>query len=163
MAKRVFTWGGSFAASAFGSAAGASNTGFMAVKGGSATQIVDFLEFLVSGMASNSALGGFCTRYSSTLGATPTALALPGTDGPMNVNATALVAGSTVVAYFAATTAPTTSNAVTLPTLQLGLNAFGGIIRWNAAPTQQWTSVGNATNGGETVTFNSTTLQGATT
>jgi hypothetical protein len=152
MAKRIFTWGGTFSASAFGAAAGASNTGFMAVKGGTATQIIDWLEVLISGTQSNSAVAGMVVRYSSTLGATPTPLALPGTDGSMNVNATALA--NVVVPYFAATTAPTISNAVTLPTLQLGLNAFGGILRWNAAPTQQWTQVGNAVNSGESVLFN---------
>jgi hypothetical protein len=156
MAKRIFTWGGTFSASAYGAAAGASNTGFMGLKGGTATQIVDWLEVLVSGTQSNSAVAGMVVRYSSTLGATPTALAVPGTDGPMNASATALA--NVVVAYFAATTAPTISNAVTLPTLQLGLNAFGGILRWNAAPTQQWTQVGNAINGGESVLFNTNSL-----
>lgn len=161
MSKRLFTWSGSFPASAVGAGAGASNTGFMALKGAS-NQIVDWLEVLISGTASNSAIGGFNVRYSSTLGVSPTALAQPGTDGPMNSLATALSA--TVTAYFACTTAPVISNAVTLPTLQLGINTFGGILRWNAAPTQQWTQFGNAVNGGESVLWNSSTMvTGATT
>jgi len=28
--------------------------------------------------------------------------------------------------------------------INVGLNTFGGIIRWNAAPTQQFTLIGNA-------------------
>lgn len=154
MAKRVFETGSlTFGTQAAGTALTTSQ--FMAVKGGSTTQIVDFLEFLVSGMATASTVAAMTVAYSSTLGVTPTALASPGFDGAMNVNATALVAGSTVISYFAAATGPVMNAAVTLARLNLGLNLFGGIIRWNAAPTQQWTSVGNAVNGGETVLFNS--------
>lgn len=160
MAKRVFETGSlTFGATATNAAATTSQ--FMAVKGGSTTQIVDFLEFLVSGMATSSTVAAMTVAYSSTLGITPTALASPGADGPMVVAATALVSGSTVVSYFAAATGPVPSNSVTLPKLNLGLNLFGGIIRWNAAPTQQWTSVGNSTNGGETVLWNCSTLGGS--
>jgi hypothetical protein len=149
MAKRVFlTPSTAYAVSAFNAA----TTQWMAVKGGAATQIIDFLEFLISGMASASAPGEFTVAFSSTLGATVTTLATPGSDGPMNVNATALA--NPTIPYFAATTGPFPSNSAALPKINLGLNAFGGIIRWNAAPTQQWTSVGNATNGGETVLWN---------
>jgi hypothetical protein len=88
---------------------------------------------------------------------------LPNADGPMLVNATALVSGSTVVAYTAATTGPIPNAANTLPRLSLALNSFGGIFRWNAAPTQQWTSVGNAVNGGESVLYNSSSANGVTT
>jgi hypothetical protein len=127
-------------------------TQWIAIKGGSATQIIDCLEFLISGMASSSIPMSIQTAYSSTLGGTPTTPpALPDSDGPMVVNATALA--SPAVAYTAATTGPTPNSASTLPRLNLGLNVFGGIIRWNAAPTQQWTSVGSAINGGETVLF----------
>ncbi len=160
MAKRVFTTGSlTFGATATNAAATTSQ--FMAVKGGSTTQIVDFLEFMISGMATASTVAAMTTAYSSTLGITPTALASPGSDGPMVVNATALVSGSTVVSYFAAGTGPVPTNSVSLPKLNLGLNLFGGIVRWNAAPTQQWTSVGNAVNGGETVLWNASTLGGS--
>jgi hypothetical protein len=158
MAKRIFTTGSlTFTASAHGSAAGTSN--FMALKGGATTQIVDILELLVSGMATASTVAAMMTAYSSTLGVTPTALASPGSDGPLVVNATAI--SSVVVAYFAAGTGPVPSNSAALPKLNLSLNLFGGIIRWNAAPTQQWTQVGNAVNGGETVLWNSTTHGGS--
>jgi len=137
----------------------AAATQFIAVKGGSTTQIIDCLEFLISGLATASTATGMQAAYSSTLGATPTVPpALPNADGPMIVNATALA--STVVAYTAATTGPIPNAANTLPRLNLGLNLFGGIIRWNAAPTQQWTSVGNAVNGGETVLWNNSSAGG---
>jgi hypothetical protein len=159
MAKRVLssvgqTWTAATDATAV-------SGGFCALKGGAATQIVDLLEFLISGMASNSAVFGGRVAYSSTLGITPTAIALPHADGPMIVNATAL--SSVVVAYVAAGTGPVPNAAATLPRLQLALNAFGGIIRWNAAPTQQWTQVGSSTNGGESVLYNSSSATGVST
>lgn len=157
MAKRVFTTGSlTFTASAHGSAAATST--FMALKGANTTQVVDILEVLVSGMATASAVAAPMTAYASTLETTPTALASPGSDGPMLVTATALA--STVTVFFAAATGPTPSSSATLPKLSFALNAFGGIVRWNAAPTQQWTQVGNATNGGETVLWNSSTHGG---
>jgi hypothetical protein len=158
MAKRIFTVNiPTFAATAHGVAATTSQ--FMAIKGGTTTQIIDLLEFMVSGMSTASAVGGVVVAYSSTLGITPTALASPGSDGPMVVNATALA--SVVIPYFAAGTGPVPSSAVTLPKLNLSLNFFGGIVRWNAAPTQQWTQVGNAVNSGESVLWNSSTHGGA--
>jgi hypothetical protein len=39
--------------------------------------------------------------------------------------------------------------ATTDPKLELNLNAFGGIIWWNAAPTQQWSILGNTASLGE--------------
>jgi hypothetical protein len=158
MAKRVFMTGSlTFGATATNAAATTSQ--FMAVKGGAATQIIDFLEFLLSGMATASTVAAMTVAYSSTLGITPTAIASPGSDGPMVVNATAL--SSTVVCYFAAATGPIPTNSASLPKLNLGLNLFGGIIRWNAAPTQQWTSIGNTTNGGESVLWNASTFGGS--
>jgi hypothetical protein len=157
MAKRIVT---NVASTWAPTATAAAATTFTALKGGAAAQIVDILEVLISGMATSSVVGAFQTAYSSTLGGTPvTPPVAPGSDGPMLVNATAL--SSPVITYNSATTGPTPASSNTLPKLNLGLNMFGGIIRWNAAPTQQWTQVGNATNGGETVLWNSSTAGGA--
>jgi hypothetical protein len=135
-------------------------TQWIAIKGGASTQIIDILEFLISGMATSSAAAAFMAAYTTTLGATPTTPpAAPAGDGAMNVSATALA--NPAVTYVAATTGPFPAATNTLPKLNLGLNLFGGIIRWNAAPTQQWTSVGNSTSGGETVLWNSSTAGGS--
>lgn len=158
MAKRTFQTG-SLTFGTQPAATALTTSQFMAGKGGNATQIIDYLEFLVSGMATASTVAAMTVAYSSTLGVTPTALASPGFDGPMNISATALA--TTVITYFAAATGPIMNAGPTIPRLNLGLNLFGGIIRWNAAPTQQWTSVGNAVNGGETVLFNSSTGGGS--
>jgi hypothetical protein len=65
------------------------------------------------------------------------------------------------VSFVAATTNPQASAVITDAKLNLGLNLFGGIIRWNAAPTQQWTILGNTFGLGNSVLFNSTTSGGA--
>jgi len=92
----------------------------------------------------------------------PLVLSAIGSDGPMIVNATAL---ATVVSVYntAATTQPTPSSATTVPRVNLTLNTFGGIIRWNAAPTQQFTMIGSAVNLGILVLYNSSTGNGVTT
>ena len=158
MAKRIFHTGSlTFTASATGSAAATST--FMALKGGNTTQIIDILELMVSGMATASTVSAMTLAYSSTIGTTPTALASPGSDGPLVINATALA--TVVVSYFAASTGPVPASTATLPKLNLALNAFGGIVRWNAAPTQQWTQIGNVANSGESVLWNSSSHGGS--
>jgi len=82
---------------------------------------------------------------SSTLAVTPTALALPNSDGPANIAATAPATGPTP--FVAAGTAPNRSPAVTVARLNLSFNAFGGIIQWQTNPgsEEEWVAVGNAT------------------
>lgn len=159
MAKRLFTaQNQSFTAQATNTALTSST--YMAIQGGSSTQIVDILEIMLSGFATVGTVAGFTFGPCSTP-TTPTALASPNSDGPMNQNATALVAGSTVIPFVAAATGPSASNAATVAKLNLGMNAFGGIIRWNAAPTQQYTLIGNASTTGVAVLFNSSTGGGS--
>jgi hypothetical protein len=159
MAKRLFTTAGlTFNAAAAGSAIGA-GVNYMALKGAAATQLIDVLEAKISGMASASTLGGFVLKRASTIETTPTALAAPNSDGFEFPNSSALSAS--VVSFIAAATNPTPSNTVTDATLDLGINSFGGIIRWNAAPGQEWKIIGNTAPGGESVMFNSSTAGGA--
>lgn len=118
---------------------------FAALKAGSATDILKIGKVLLEGQASSSAVTATCLARSSTLAITPTALALPNTDGPANIAATAV---STVpVAMVAAGTAPNRSPAVTIPRLNLTFNAFGGIIQWQTNPgsEEEWVSVGSST------------------
>lgn len=138
MAKRIFNCNLTWATLALGGTASGSNS--MNIQGTTSTQIIDILEILVSGMDSASTLGNFLLAPMSTMGATFTALAAPNSDGPMQSNATPVVQNT----YIAATTEPVVSSSVSAPHLNVGLNTFGGIIRWNAAPTQQWTMIGNA-------------------
>lgn len=159
MAKRIFTSAGlTFTASAAG--AQATSGGYMALKGQSA-QLIDVLEILVSGKAAASAIGGFVYKRVSTLETGGiTALAAPNSDGLMNPSGTALA--STVTPFVAAVTNQSIpSNTVTDASLNLGMNSFGGILRWNAQTFQQWQIVGTAAPGIESVLFNSSTAGGA--
>lgn len=118
---------------------------YAALKPGSSTDILKIGKVLLQGQASSSAVTATCLARSSTLGITPTALALPNSDGPANIAATA--PGTAPVAYVAAATAPNRSPAVGIARLNLTFNAFGGIIQWQTNPgsEEEWVAVGNAT------------------
>ena len=163
MAKRVFTSQGlTFTAANAGSAIGTSST-YMAIKGGIAGQIIDVLEVMISGMASASTVAAMNLARASVLETGGvTALAAPHSDGGENPSITLLSSAATVIPFdVAVTTQPTPSNTVTDAKLNLALNLFGGIVRWNAAPTQQWWIVSNTAPGGETVLWNSLSGLGA--
>lgn len=157
MAKRIFTaQNQTFTAQATNTAL--TNATYMGIQGGGSTQIVDILEIFMNGMASASAVNGMTFTAAGTP-TTPTALASPNSDGAMVANATAL--STTVVTYVAAATGPSASNATTVPKLIVGANFFGGVVRWNAAWTQQVQLIGNASATGSFVLFNSSTGGGA--
>ena len=121
---------------------------YLALKGASGTQRIDVLEVLISGFAGSSAPALFQFAHASVIETTPTALTqATASDGPMDSSAGAL--SSPPVTFIAASTQPTTTNVTTDPRLNLGLNLFGGIIRWVAAPTAQWTQLGNTATLGE--------------
>jgi len=158
MSKRVYATGGqTFTAAATGGAI-ANNT-YMALFGAASTQLIDVLEVLVSGMATASTVAAMRLGRASTIHSSATALASPSSDGFEFPNASAL--SSSVVSFNSAVTGPTPSATVTDAGLNLGLNLFGGILRWNAAPTQQWQVIGNTAPGGESVLWNSSTHGGS--
>ena len=148
MAKRLFqttNWTPTAQADA-----GALTSGsYMALKGGSGTQRIDFLEVYVHGMAAASAVTPTCLARASTIETTPTALAAPATDGPEDPATAALAAPP--VSFTAATAGPQRSATTSDARLNLGINAFGGSFRWNAAPGQQWVQLGNTAQFGETL------------
>lgn len=163
MAKRVFNYAGTnVTASALGSAAG---SGFyMAVKANTtaATQLVDILEIKISGTGTASAvLGTTLARVSTNETGAQTALASPNSDGPQSPFTAALTnPPNTFIA--AATTQPTPSSAAADTKVDLSTNAFGGIVRENFAPTQQFSIFGAATPFQECALFNSSSAGGAT-
>lgn len=118
---------------------------WMALKAGAATDIIKIGKIICAGQASTSAVNSLCLARSSTLAITPTALALPNTDGPPNPAASTLT--NLPVAFIAAATAPNRSPAVTIPRLPFNFNAFGGIAVWQTNPgsDEEWWSIGNAT------------------
>jgi hypothetical protein len=133
----------------------------MSVVGSAATQTTDILEVMISGKATSSTVAAMELARQSTLGTGgATTLAAPHSDGPLHP-ATAALASPVVTAVAYATNQAIPSNTVTDAKLQLGLNLFGGIIRWNAAPTQQWTMVGSSAPGGSAILWNSSTAGGS--
>lgn len=122
---------------------------YAAIKGGASTMQITVMEVYQAGQASASSYNATCLAFASTLETTATALALPNTVGFLNPNATAFGTGETV--FVAASTAPTRSPAYTLARMRLGFNSFGGVVRWVAAPSEEWVQFGNSTNGGETL------------
>jgi len=118
---------------------------FAALKAGSATDILKIGKVLLMGQASSSAVTATCLARSSALAITPTALALPNSDAPVNIAATAV--STAPVAMVAASTPPNRSPAVSIARLNLTFNAFGGIIQWQTNPgsEEEWVSVGVAT------------------
>jgi hypothetical protein len=157
MAKRLFFSSQSFTAQAY--AVTLNDGTYMSMIGGSGTQMTDILEVLLSGRDVSSVVSAFqMCRSTNTIAATFTPLASPNSDGPM-VPATAALAAA-VNSFVAATTKPQASNVVTDAKLNLGLNTFGGIIRWNAAPTQQWQMLGQATGFGCSILFNASAAGG---
>jgi hypothetical protein len=118
---------------------------FAGIKAGSATDILKIGKVLLQGQASSSAVTATMLARSSTLAITPTALALPNTDAPVNIAAIAVTTGP--VPFVAAGTAPNRSPAVSIARLNLSFNAFGGIIQWQTNPgsEEEWVSVGTAT------------------
>lgn len=118
---------------------------WMAIKPGSSTDILKIGKIILAGQASSSSINAMCLARSSALAITPTALALPNSDGPANANATA--PSAVPVPFVAAATAPNRSPAATVARLNLVFNAFGGIMTWQTNPgsEEEWTAIGNAT------------------
>jgi hypothetical protein len=155
----MFTSGGlTFGATAAGSQA--TSGGHMSLTGSSATQITDILEVQITGKAAAAAVCATYLARQSTLG-TGGASALTGqnSDGPAHF-ATAVLASPVVDAVAYATNQPIPSSAITDAKLQMGINFFAGILRWNAAPTQQWTMVGNTAPGGGSILWNNSSAGG---
>lgn len=123
------------------------NATYQALGGGSATQRVEVLEVYEAGVAGASSPTFLMLARSSTLGITPTALAAPAYAGPLDPATAPLAAPPT--AYTAAGTGPQRSALTTVARLNLAINAFGGIVRWVAAPREEYVVYGTAVNAGE--------------
>lgn len=149
MAKRIFQATNlSMGAGTADTTAIASST-YMALRGGSGTQLSDILEVEVAGLSGSSAPCILQLARASTIAITPTALAAPNSDGPAHPSTAALAAPT--VSFIAAATGPQRSAVTSDARLNLGLNLFGGIVRWVAAPGAQWSILGNTAPLGESV------------
>jgi hypothetical protein len=146
MAKRLFaTFGLTWATSTLSQTA--ADNSYMGLRSPAANELIDVLEVLLSGTATTGTIGAFALCRCQTNSSSETALAAPNSDGGEYPGISALVAANVAISFIASTTKPVLSTAITDGKLNLGQNTFGGIIRWNAAPTQQWQLLGNAAPG----------------
>lgn len=122
------------------------NATYQAVKGAAATSRNEIIEVYMAGMVASTSSPTFMQlAYSSTVATTPTALATPAFDGPLDP---AAITGATVT-YTASAAGPQRSVVVTVPRLNIGINAWGGIVRWVAANREEFIIAGTAATGGE--------------
>lgn len=149
MAQRVFH-APNFTPTAQADTSALTNATYMALKGGSSTQVVRISEVAGMGLAGASGAMIMQLARASTLETTPTALAAPNSDGGKNPSITALSSGP-VVSFVAAATGPQRSATVTDPKLELNFNAFGGIFRWQVPRGEEWIQVGNTAPAGESI------------
>jgi len=101
-------------------------------------------EIFEGGQATASAVNIMVFARDVVLGATPTALATPNSDGPLNSFASALSANA--LTFVAALTGPSRITAATGAKLNLSFNAFGGICKWLAPQGGEWGILGVGTS-----------------
>lgn len=144
MAKRAFDFQ-SYTPTVNGAGTAATSSTYQAITGGAATMQNTVYEIYIGGQASASAINGMCFTRNATVATTPTALTTTtATDGFMASNAG--LPASSAVCFVAASTGGIRSTATTQARLNLGLNAFGGIVRWVAAPGEEWQMLGTGAN-----------------
>lgn len=118
--------------------------GFVALQGGSSTQRLSIVEIYLAGLAAAAAAAQMLVARDSTVfvGATSNAVKLAALDP-----ATAALAAPPLAQDVGSTTLPQRS--ATLYLLTLCFNAFGGIVRWVAAPGEEIGILGNTASFGE--------------
>jgi hypothetical protein len=139
MAKRIFQQA-TFTPTATADAVALTGVFAMCMEAGSATQTLNVLEIYQGGQATASAVNIMMFARNLTAATTPTALAAPNGDGPMHTASAALAV--VPVTYITAATGPQRTNTATTARLNLSFNAFGGVVRWVAAPGEEWTIAG---------------------
>ena len=141
MAKRLFT-NQNWTPTATADTTALANATYMAMKGGTATQLTKIIEISVSGLApsaSSPTLMNFARA--STIATTPTALAAPASDGPNHPSTAPLAA--VPVTFTAAATGGQRSATVTDAKINIALNTYGGIHKWNAPQDGEFWMLGN--------------------
>lgn len=117
------------------------DTGYHGFQGGTSTQRINVLEVGLWGQATASAACQLLLARDSTVGGTLSVGRFAALDA-----ATAAL-GTNPTTFNTATTKPQRS--ATLSLLNLSMNAFGGIIRWVAAPGEEIGMLGNTASLGE--------------
>lgn len=144
MAYRSFKWA-TWTPVAVADTTNFTDNGYMGLMGGSSTQRLKVAEIYMGGQTSASAPCIMIFARDSTVQATPTALTTGQSDAALDPSTAALAAPP--VAFTASTTKPQRSASLGL--LNLSFNAFGGIVRWVAAPGEEIGVLGNTASLGE--------------
>lgn len=116
------------------------------LQGGSGTQRTNILELYLGGQAGSSTPTFMLLSRDSTVATGTNTNGTGQTDAALDA-ATAALAAPAITGNSNATTKPQRSS--TLHLLNLSFNAFGGIVRWVAAPGEEITVVGNTASLGE--------------
>lgn len=115
-------------------------------QGGSSTQRTNILELYCGGQATSSAPTYMILSRDSTVASGSNTNGTGQTDAAMDA-ATAALAAPVLTGNSNASTKPQRSS--TLHLLNMSFNAFGGLIRWVAAPGEEISIVGNTASLGE--------------
>jgi hypothetical protein len=135
MAKRIFQQA-SWSPAATADTTNLITANYKSLGAANATQLLKVIEIYIGGQASASTIEIMQFARDSTLVATATALAAPNSDGAMSTFTAALAA--TPIPAIAGATLPQRSALVTVARLCLNFNSFGGLVRWVAAPGEEW-------------------------
>lgn len=119
------------------------DAGHMTLQGGSSTQRINLQEVYMGGQAGASSPSIMQVGRNSTVGAT-----LSGGVGPAALDPSSAALAAPPVVYNTSTTKPQRSSTLGA-LLTLSFNAFGGIVRWVAAPGEEIGLLGNTASLGE--------------
>lgn len=115
-------------------------------QGGSGTQRTNILEVYLGGQAGSSSSTFMILSRDSTVATGGNSNGTGQTDASLDA-ATAALAAPVLTGNTNATTKPQRSSSLHL--LNLSFNAFGGIVRWVAAPGEEISLIGNTASLGE--------------
>ena len=141
MGKRLFG-AATYTPTATADTTNLANATYQALGANSALIGLNVIEIYIGGQTSASSVNITQFARDSTIGGTLTALAAPNSDGPMSGQGAAAIA----LSFISAGTNPQRSAAITAARMNLSLNAFGGIVRWVAAPGEEWNIFGVTVN-----------------
>lgn len=129
-------------------ATGLTASTYMALQGGTSTQVNMVDEIFMGGQAASTAPLIMLFARDSTVVGTPTALSTPNSNGPLNASAGVLTAPA--VGAITGGTQAQRATSVSLGKKNFTFNAFGGIVRANYANTQdRFGILGNTASLGE--------------
>jgi hypothetical protein len=136
----------SFTPVAVADAADFTDNGYLALQGGSTTQRANILEVQMGGQAAASSPCIMELARDSVVAITAITAGTNGR-GPVALDPASAALAAPPLAVGASTTKPRRS--ATLSLLELSFNAFGGIVRWVAAPGEEVGVLGNTASNGE--------------